>query len=267
MAAIAETTTGAETLAALLRRHDYDRYLMALFAPTARRPAVQAIYAFNYEIARIRETVREPMLGQIRLEWWREGIAAAFAEGPVRRHEVLTPLAEAIRQWGLSRDPFDRLIDARYHDLSTEPPATLAALESYAEETSAPLQLLVLETLDAAGVEANRAAREAAIAYALTGLLRATPFLARSSRHSVPPSLAEEPKAIAERAKIHLAAARALRTRISRAALPALLPAVLAAADLARLGRAGFDPFADALTRRDPWRAWRLAIAVIRGRY
>jgi phytoene synthase len=267
MPAIVETTTGAAALNALLRRHDYDRYLLALFAPAARREAVQALYAFNYEIARIRETVREPTLGQIRLQWWRDGLAAAFTDGPVRRHEVLTPLAEAIRRFGLSKDLFDRLIEVRERDLSPEPLATIAALESYAEETSAPLQLLVLEVLAATGAEANRAAREAAIAYALAGLLRAAPFLARTRWQILPPPLTEETGTVVARAQSHLEAARALRRSLPRAALPAVLPAVLAAADLVRLRRTGLDLFAPSLARHDPWRAWRLGVAALTGRY
>ena len=74
---------------ALVRRHDRDRFQTALFAPAAHREALFALYAFNYEIARVREIVREPMLGRIRLQWWREAMAAAFAGGPVRRHEVV----------------------------------------------------------------------------------------------------------------------------------------------------------------------------------
>ena len=70
---------GLSPLAALVRRHDRDRFQTALFAPAARREALFALYAFNYEIARVRESVREPMLGQIRLQWWREAIDAAFA--------------------------------------------------------------------------------------------------------------------------------------------------------------------------------------------
>jgi phytoene synthase len=54
---------------------------------------------------------------------------------------------------------------------------------------------------------------------------------------------------------------------VPRAALPALLPAVLAAADLARLGRAGYDPFDRRLARRDPWRSWRLTLAALARRY
>ncbi len=264
MPAILETSPESAP-ARLLRRHDRDRYLLALFTPAPRRAAIQAIYAFNYEIARIRDTVSEPVLGQIRLQWWRDRMDEAFGNGAVRRHEVLTPLADAIRHYGLSRDHFDRLIAARERDLAPEPPETLAALEAYAEESAAPLQLLALEALGASSAEANRAARDVAIAYALTGLLRAASFLKQTQR--LPPSLKHDPKHVAARAQFNLDAARAVRSRVSRPALPALWPAVLAAADLARLRRAGFDPFAPAFSRADPWRAWRLAMASWRRRY
>src|SRR3981189_3867719 len=101
----------ASSLAALVRHHDRDRYQTALFAPARRREALLALYAFNYEIARVRETVTQPMLGQIRLQWWRENIAAAFEGGPFRHHPVVEPLAAVIRDLRLTRDHFDRLID------------------------------------------------------------------------------------------------------------------------------------------------------------
>src|ERR1700752_4314564 len=83
-------------VAALVRRHDRDRFQTVLFAPAARREALFALYAFNYEIARVRERVTEPTLGRIRLEWWRETIAAAFEGGPVRDHFVAQPLTATI---------------------------------------------------------------------------------------------------------------------------------------------------------------------------
>src|SRR5438309_9821 len=138
-------------VAALVRRHDRDRYQTVLFAPAARREALFALYAFNYEIARVRDTVTQPMLGQIRLQWWRENIAAAFGDGPVRHHPVMEPLAATIREFGLIRDHFDRLIDARETDLADEPPASLSALENYAEESSSRLIHLALEVLGARG--------------------------------------------------------------------------------------------------------------------
>ncbi len=267
MPAIVETAARESASAALLQRHDRDRYLLSLFVPVARRRVVQTLYAFNCEIARIHEHVTNPVLGQIRLQWWRDGIDAAYRDGAVARHEVLTPLAQSIRQLGFSRGHFDELIAAREEDLSPEPPATLEALEAYAERSSAPLQLLVLEALGAVSPTANEAAGEAAIAYALAGLLRATPFLVRSPRHAVPPSLVAESGRVAERAQAHLEAARALRGKVPPVAFPSLLPAVLAAADLARLRRAGFDTSAPAMARPDPWRTWRLAAASWLGRY
>src|ERR1700726_180635 len=84
--------------AGLVRRHDRDRFQTALFAPAADREALFALYAFNFEIARVRESVTQPMLGQIRLQWWRENIAAAFEGGPVRAYPVVGALSVAIRE-------------------------------------------------------------------------------------------------------------------------------------------------------------------------
>src|ERR1700730_14478031 len=105
-------------VAALVRRHDRDRFQTVLFARGARPQALFALYAFNYEIARVRESVTEPMLGQIRLQWWREAIAAAFESGPVRNHVVAESLALVIRDFRLSREHLDRMIDTRERDLA-----------------------------------------------------------------------------------------------------------------------------------------------------
>src|SRR6266700_4185448 len=84
-------------VAALVRRHDRDRFQTALFAPADRREALFALYAFNYEIARVRESVTQPMLGQIRLQWWREVVDRAYSAAPPRQHEVALALAALIR--------------------------------------------------------------------------------------------------------------------------------------------------------------------------
>src|SRR6201993_4547541 len=80
-----------QAIAALVRRHDPDRFLTALFAPPDRRDALLTLYAFNHELARAREVVSEPPLALLRLQWWREVV-----EGAARRHEVAEPLAAAI---------------------------------------------------------------------------------------------------------------------------------------------------------------------------
>jgi len=273
--------------AAITRRHDRDRFQTALFAPAAHREALFALYAFNYEIARVREAVTQPTLGLIRLEWWRENIAAAFGGSAVRRHPVVEALAAAIRERGLERVHFDRMIDAREADFADDPPANLAALEAYAEGTSSQLVYLALEALGVRGPEAAEAGRHVGIAYALAGLLRALPVLTASGRRVIPADIAARagldlddgrrgrgssalPAAVAEiaaAAEDHLQAAQKRRGAVTRAALPALLPAVVAEHSLRRLRHAGYDPFDPALARPDPLQSWRLATAALRRRF
>jgi NADH dehydrogenase [ubiquinone] 1 alpha subcomplex assembly factor 6 len=274
---------GLSPVAALVRRHDRDRFQTALFAPVARREALFALYAFNYEIARVRESVTEPMLGQMRLQWWRENIAAAFDAAPARHHPVVEPLSATIRDLALSREHFDRLIDAREADLSDEPPASLAGLEDYGEATSARLIYLALEALGVREPVAGEAAHHVGIAYALAGLLRAMPFHAQAGRSFIPaelvqrtglaeadyrasratPALRVAGAEIAAAASQHLRLARALRRRIPGRAVPALLPAVIAGRALAFLQRADYDPFDPSLARPDPLQSWRLAAAAL----
>jgi len=176
-------------MARLVRRHDRDRFLTALFAPAQARESLYALYAFNYEVAKTRESVRETMLGRIRLQWWREAVAAIYDGGPIGHHEVTGPLAEAVAAHGLTRAHFDALIDAREADLDDRPPPSLASLEAYAAATSGSLVLLALEALGVRGPDAEEAGRGIGIAYALAGLLRAVPFHAGARRLYLPADL------------------------------------------------------------------------------
>ncbi|MGQ0675605.1 MAG: phytoene/squalene synthase family protein, partial [Rhodospirillales bacterium] len=104
-----------------VRRHDPDRFLCALFAPAERREDLLALAAFNLELARVRELVSEPMLGRIRLQWWREALGEIYSGMP-RRHAVIQPLHETIKRRGLDRALLDRMIDARESDMDGKPP-------------------------------------------------------------------------------------------------------------------------------------------------
>jgi len=271
----------------LVRRHDRDRFQTVLFAPAARREALFALYAFNYEIARVRESVTQPMLGQIRLEWWRESIAAAYRGDAVRQHPVVESLTAAIRELALTREHFARLIDARESDLADEPPASLAALEDYAEDSSASLVYLALEVLGVCDADSRAVGHHIGIAYAFAGMLRAMPFQAHAGRRVIPTEIAERSgiagqdysavrgtaglraatAEIAAAALRHLDRARMHRGRPLRAALPALLPARIARRWLVRLKRAGYDPFDPSLALPDPTQSWRLAITALLNRF
>lgn len=272
--------------AAQVRQSDYDRFICTLFAPPKEREALAALYAFNVEVARIRESVRQPLLGHIRLQWWRETVDAIFAGRPPQ-HQTALALSSAVQQYQLDRRHFDRLLETRALDMDDQAPADIEAMIGYAEGTSATLAFLSLEVLGAEGDAARAAARDVAVAWALTGVLRAVPFHASQRRIYLPASLnrtagldvfqlfemrSPEPlksvvAVVAEYARNRLDAARAVHRDVPRKALPALLPATLAEGYLHRLQRAAFNPFAVAVQKPGPLRLAKLAVNAVRGRY
>ncbi len=269
-----------------VRAHDHDRYLCTLLAAREVRPALLALTAFNVEVARVAEAVSEPMLGEIRLQWWRDTIAELY-DGKTRGHPVVLALAPAIERGLLSRQRFERIIEARIADLSAAAPADLAALEAFAQATAAELHHLWREALGETGDGATRAVDHAGVAFAMVGLMRATPFHAARGRLYLPadlvrdarlevndvlagrftPALAGVVLNVLDRAEHHLREARSLRRRVPRRALPALLPATLAAMYLRRLRRAGGNPFAGGLAINPLRKQLRLSAAAILRRY
>jgi phytoene synthase len=162
----------ANRLGASVRTADPDRYFSALFAPASARPFLFTLYAFNTELARVAESVREPMLGAIRLEWWRE-TADGAARGAPRNHDVARGLAALFAEKKLALSELEALIAAR----------AFAALENYLDQTGGRLMRLAAELLGAAPEQSGRMTRDAARAYGLAGLLRALPF--HSNRHKL----------------------------------------------------------------------------------
>ena len=249
-------------IGALVRALDYDRYLAVVFAPAPCREALFALLAFNQEVARVSEAVSEPMLGRIRLQWWREALDEIYAGRPARRHAAALPLAAAIRAHHLDRAAFDGLLDAREADLEPGPPADLAALERYAAATDGALTALMLAAAGAASAPALEAARRVGTAWALVGALRAAAHHAAHGRVMLPADLlthagvaagdvragrafgryAPAAAPIARRATGLLAEARNARRAVPRRARAVLLTARLADLYLARLRRGAFDP-------------------------
>lgn len=245
-----------DTIAQLVRRHDPDRYFSALFAPADLRPHLLTLYAFNHEIARVAETVRQPFMGEIRLEWWRETLQGA-RDGMPRNHVVARALAELLAAHQLPSGLFDALFDARRFDSSEETFSDWTALESYCDATSGNLMRLAACLL---GGDGDSLAREAGVAYAMAGLIRAMPFHAARHKVYLPQDLLAavglSPEQImtgnfgvkvkaavsqtALKAREHWLAAR--RMTVPRALLPAFLPVVLVPLYLKRSLRKGFDP-------------------------
>jgi len=285
-----DAATPDDYCAERVRRFDRDRYLTALFAPAERRADLLALYAFNVEIAGVRETVSEPLLGHIRIQWWRDALDGIYGGAPPAHH-VAGPLSRAARRHRLKRETFETLLAARAADLDHVQPPTDQALERYAEATSATITHLALQILGVDSDAAREAGRRVGLAWALTGLLRALPLHAAERRCYLPSAacraagldveevfagrpgagLAPVVAGIAAAASRHLDAARVLRRNCPRAAVAALLPAVLAGVYLDRLRRAGDDPFRAAArphaTSAGPAAMIRLAVAAMSGRF
>src|ERR1700683_1537395 len=146
-----------------VRAADRDRYLATLFAPAESRGALYALYAFNGEAARVREAARQPLPGEIRLQWWGD-VLHGERSGEASANPVASALLAAMEQHHIARARLIDLIDARRFDLYEEPMATVADLEMYARRTSSVLFALAAQILS--GREAQAVAEPAGIAYA-----------------------------------------------------------------------------------------------------
>ncbi|MEI9931888.1 MAG: squalene/phytoene synthase family protein [Rhizomicrobium sp.] len=157
-----------EACAKTVRKHDPDRYLSALFAPADRRPFLFALYALNHELARVAESVREPMIGEIRLEWWRETLEGARNGNP-RPHDVARAMATAFAAFDLPPEVLTAMIDARSLDFNHGSFTDDTSRDDYIDATSGNVMRLASRIL---GAVRDDFAREAGLAYGLVGLLR-----------------------------------------------------------------------------------------------
>jgi phytoene synthase len=169
-------TDPAKTVIDMVRGADHDRYLSALYAPAEKRDALLALYAFNAEIAGVRDRIREALPGEVRLQWWRDIIASDAADAGAG-HPLAEVLVAAIRRHDLPRQAFDNYLEARVFDLYDDPMPSRTDLEGYCGETASALIQLAALVLDKA--EAPRFAElagHAGCAQAITGLLLLLPL-------------------------------------------------------------------------------------------
>src|SRR5580658_3310234 len=163
-----------------------DRFPRSFFAPAEYRAALHALYAFNVEVARVREVAREPLPGEIRLQWWSEVVNGERAE-EAAANPVASALLSVIERHRLAVSALTALIDARCFDLYDDPMARLADLEAYVRKTSSTLLALAAQILAGGEGEVTETiANPAGIAYAIAGLIRAFPLHAARRQLYVP---------------------------------------------------------------------------------
>lgn len=259
----------------MVRSADRDRFIATLFAPAHNRDALYALYAFNVEVAQVRDRAREAAPGEIRLQWWRE-VLQGERHGEALASPVAASLLTTIEAYRLPVNAILALLEARRFDLYDEPMRTAAELEDYALKTTSAVIAMAAQIL---GVDAGTAAPPAGIAYALTELLAAVSRHAARRQLYLPIELLDRHgieaadifagrsspalnKAAAELrllARRHLAAAADRLALLAQPALPAFLPIAPVPRTLDRMDRS--DLFAhNALSPwRRQWLIWRAA--------
>lgn len=268
--------------APILRAHDRDRFQTTLFASPSARDALIALYAFDCEVARVRHVVSQPMAGLIRLQWWRdalEGIAGGRPPGQ--------PVARALHaSWPLiapHRPALEATLVAREVELDPAPFATLADLDHHLDHTAAAIGRTAAALLGAP--HATEAAGRVLCSWAIVVLLAEVEADRRQARAMLPAELLRRhgvdpvrwadrgPEQLPEEVVRHLVGLARQNLDTARqelprpgAALPALLLAVPAEAQLRRLERQGFD-HRSAWRRTSPMTPLRLIWAHTRRRF
>ncbi len=161
-----------------LKRNDYDAWFAALFAPAARRPGLHAIGALALEVGHVRERVRQPMAGEIRLQWWQDVVDGDRAS-EAAAHPVAAALLDTMKRADLPPAIFADMIDALRIGLYDEPPADVAALERRLVALRGTPVRLAAQVLGVTGNAIEGAAADAGVALGIADLVTALP---RSSR-------------------------------------------------------------------------------------
>jgi phytoene synthase len=261
-----------------VREADKDRFLATLFAPADKRAPLYALYAFDDEIARVRDRISSPLPGEVRLQWWRD-VLTGTARGDAAANPVAAALLETVQRFTLPVPTLLDLFDAHTFDLYDEPMGALADLETCARATAAGVMQLAAHILLGAAPDNRDAIKHAGIALALTDAMWRLPLHAARGQLYLPADILAKhgaqphdifagratsalSEALAEMRSIvrgHLDVVRASAKDLPEEILPALLPLALVPSRLKRLERG--DPFRPGLVPqwRRQWILWRAA--------
>lgn len=262
----------------LVRSHDFDRYASTLFVPTDKRRALLALYAFNSEISRVRELVKQPLPGEIRLQWWTDMLAGA-GHGDVEQNPVAAELLLAIRTHDLPVDRLAKLIDVHIFDLYEDPMPDLALLESHFRDTLGTLLFSSAKILGDGSEASAHVAEHAGLAQGVARIIARLPYDTMRRQLFVPQDMLLQNGSSADEmfagkmtpgirttldrliagAQEQLATAQAMLVDVSPAARAAFLPMALARRDLGQMARPDHDPFELNIRSRlrTLWTLWR----------
>jgi phytoene/squalene synthetase len=262
--------------ATLVRRLDPDLFHAALFAPEPARQRLMVLYAFDIELSRAAARTAEPLIAQMRLQWWRDVVAGEASGG----HELAEPLHGLLIAHALPADDLERLIEAR--EIELHGPMDQHRFDDWLEGRFGALTRLAAHLLVGENAAARRAASAVGHVMGVAFALRTATAMAAQANLYLMPGLAPEDRAalargrttgqaraiahrLADQALALLAAARAERRAVPKAAVPALLAVWRAERVLKRARRPGLDLQRDLAGQGS--RGVALAWRALRGRW
>ena len=166
-----------EFCASLLKESDPSRFRSIMAAPEKLRPYYFVIFALNVEVSKAPYLTNEPLIAEIRLQWWLDVLDEIIDEKAVRKHAVATPLSKCIGK-SHARE-LKKFVLARKWDIHFNGFDSLTELKKYLYETTGILFQV------AAGrnvVTKDKYFHDACMAIALANYLSATPELKRAGK-------------------------------------------------------------------------------------
>jgi 15-cis-phytoene synthase len=183
----AATAFDTHTIVAAARSGEPDRYLAALLAPRAVRGDLLVLAAFAAEIGRVPfAATREPLLGEMRLQWWRDSLVAA-ATSVRSGHPIADAMGSLVHKRGLPREWLLGLIDAACTEVQPRPFADDEALSGHFASIQGALFRLAGRIIGTArSIDFEAACADGAQAYGMARLLYELPHGLAHGRVALP---------------------------------------------------------------------------------
>ncbi|CCA71486.1 probable ribosomal protein MRP17, mitochondrial [Serendipita indica DSM 11827] len=265
----------------LVRKHDYEGFLVSFAYPAGLRNAYFALKAFNAELAMIPESTSQATIAQMRYQFWKDAVKAVY-EGQAPQQPIalaLRGVVPAVPAYHLLR-----MIDARVAEVTNPGFMSVDDLTAHAESTSSTQLYTHLSLLSLSSSSLySHAASHIGIANSFATILRALPFQASKRRLFLPAELTAKhgvsqedvfrhggdaqgiDDAVYELASLayqHISTARGMfdNAQVPREALPVFLSAIPTISYLQRLEARNFHAFEPKLQTRDwklPYRVWQ----------
>ncbi|EGN92145.1 hypothetical protein SERLA73DRAFT_66257 [Serpula lacrymans var. lacrymans S7.3] len=267
-----------------VQKHDYEGFLTSQFYPRHVQGGYFALKAFYVELAMVPESVSNTVIGQMRMQFWRDAVKG-ISDGRPPQHPIAMALYETSQSVHLPAYHLKRIIDARDSELQMPTHLTTDSLTALAESTSSTLLYLLLSLMSLPSSTLSHAASHLGVAQTFSTLLRAFPFHTSKNRMIIPAEITakhgvnqeeilrkrESTKdledAVFEFATIandHLITARDMFKetggRVPQVAMPIFSAGIPVASFLRRLETVNFNVLHPSLQVRDwklPWQVWR----------